>query len=87
MSAIKTAFSSTQNPDPHKQRRKEMLEKDPEIKTLMGYERKTKYIALFLVLLQLSLAFYSQHLTLFWWFVSIYFFRCHYQSQSVYSYS
>ena len=73
MSAIKTDFSSTTSPDPHKQRRKEMLAKYPEIKTLMGYERKTKYIALFLVLLQLSLAFYSQHLTLFWWFVSIYF--------------
>ena len=73
MSAIKTAFSSTNSADPHKQRRKEMLEKYPEIKPLMGYERKTKYIALFLVLLQLSLAFYSQHLTLCWWFVSIYF--------------
>ena len=58
--------------EPHQQRRKRLLEKYPHIKDLIGHERKTKYIAIALVLLQIIFAFYAQSLPWFWWIILVY---------------
>ena len=66
-------FIQLDTPDPHKQRRQEMLRKYPEIKHLMGHETKTKYIVLLCVCMQLILAYYTKNLSLFSWWMCAYF--------------
>lgn len=66
-------FIQVKTADFHKQRRKKLLEEHPEIRGLVGYERKTKYIVTLLVFVQLTLAYTTQTLSLFWWGVSLYF--------------
>lgn len=58
--------------EPHIQRRREMLRKYPEIKQLLGHESKTKYIAVFLFLLQVMVAFSMRNQTLLTWFLVVY---------------
>ena len=65
-------FSVLTSEDPHKTRRKELLEKYPEIKKLMGHAPNTKFIALALVILQLLIAFYAQQLGMIAWFLVAY---------------
>ncbi|CAE8721602.1 unnamed protein product [Polarella glacialis] len=55
-------FFRSQTDEPHAIRRMEILKKHPEIKTLMGYEWKTKYIVAATVALQVFMAW----LTLEW---------------------
>jgi len=50
--------------EPHKARRREILAKYPEIKKLFGPEAKTKYITVFLVLIQLVAVYFIHHLSL-----------------------
>lgn len=66
-------FILVDSPDFHRQRRKEMLVKYPEIQSLMGHNRSTKYIAIGLVVLELWLAYFTQTLNLVWWFLALYF--------------
>ncbi|KAM0752137.1 hypothetical protein T439DRAFT_324218 [Meredithblackwellia eburnea MCA 4105] len=47
--------------EPHRTRRKAILAAHPEIKTLMGREPLTKYVSLFVTLLQLTVAFLLRH--------------------------
>lgn len=68
-----SSFIFVNTPDLHRLRRKEILLKYPEIKSLFGYEPKTKYIAVILILLQLSLAYMCTALTIFWWLIILYF--------------
>lgn len=51
-----------------------MLAKYPVIQTLMGPEKKTKYIVFVLIILQLALAYFTRYLPWGWWLFSIYFF-------------
>ncbi|KAG5417861.1 DES1 [Candida metapsilosis] len=53
--------------EPHALRRKLILAKYPEMKKLMGYEPKTKWYVLFVVLLQLSVAIYLRNTPVFSW--------------------
>ena len=65
-------FIFDEGDDLHRARRKLMLLQYPQIRTLIGYEKKTKYIVTFLVVLQLALAFWAQSLSLMGWFILIY---------------
>ena len=66
------SFILVNSPDSHKLRRKELLLKYPEIKNLIGYEYKTKYIASILLLLQLTIAALCTSLNVFWWLIMVY---------------
>lgn len=57
--------------EPHATRRKLILAKHPEIKTLFGYCPRTKYIITFVVLLQTFLAYQSQFITSKWFLFCI----------------
>lgn len=65
-------FIKTHHIDPHKQRRKALLATYPYIQTLIGHDKKTKYIAIALVFLQWVIAYYALHLPGCWWFITIY---------------
>ncbi|KIY45100.1 dihydroceramide delta(4)-desaturase [Fistulina hepatica ATCC 64428] len=47
--------------EPHRSRRAAILKAHPEIKKLMGYTRTTKYVILFVVLLQLCTMYYLRN--------------------------
>ncbi|KAG6850033.1 hypothetical protein H0H93_002238 [Arthromyces matolae] len=47
--------------EPHRTRRMAIMKAHPEVTKLMGYEPLTKYIVLFVVLLQISTAIYLRH--------------------------
>ncbi|TFK62241.1 dihydroceramide delta(4)-desaturase [Pluteus cervinus] len=47
--------------EPHRTRRTQIMQAHPEVTKLMGHEPLTKYVVLFVVLLQLSAALYLQH--------------------------
>jgi sphingolipid delta-4 desaturase len=51
------------NPEPHYKRRDEILNKYPEIKKLMGYDPKSKYMCILLVLSQIVSCLYVKHLS------------------------
>jgi len=51
-------FIESTEEEPHKCRRESMLRKYPELKNLMGYEPKTKYIIAVLVLAQILVSYY-----------------------------
>jgi sphingolipid delta-4 desaturase len=67
-----SSFIYVNRPDVHRERRKALLSKYPEIKNLFGHEPKTKYIAFSLALLELILAFIGISLPFFWWFILLY---------------
>ncbi len=71
---VTNEFIHTSSPEAHSLRRKEILEKYPQIKQLFGRETKTKYLAFLLVVAQLSLAIFAQTLNWFWWSVLMYVF-------------
>ncbi|KAI5958688.1 DES1 [Candida pseudojiufengensis] len=54
-------FYWTNEAEPHVQRRKLILEKYPEVRKLTGYEPKTKWYVLLVVLLQLSVSYYLRN--------------------------
>lgn len=68
----RSSFIFVNTPNFHKQRRREILLKYPEIKNLFGHEPRTKYIALALLFLQLSLAYWCKTMSFFWWLVILY---------------
>ena len=51
-------FYWVETPEPHLARRKEIIKKHPEVKKLFGINPKMKYYAIFLVLVQLTTAFF-----------------------------
>jgi sphingolipid delta-4 desaturase len=51
-------FYWVDTPEPHLARRKEILKKHPEVKQLFGVNPKMRYYAVFLVLIQLTTAFF-----------------------------
>ena len=53
----KQDFLWSLNEEPHFSRRKEIMKKHPEVKTLFGYAWETKWIVTFLVALQLGAAY------------------------------
>jgi len=54
-------YIHTQDPEPHSVRRAEILKKHPEIKALMGYEWRTKYIIAATVALQVFMGWLTLH--------------------------
>lgn len=65
-------FIFTARPESHSQRRKEILEKYPQVKQLFGCESKTKYLAFLLFVMQLVLVRYAQTLNWAWWCLLLY---------------
>ncbi len=66
------AFILSNDPEMHRVRRKQILASHPEVKTLFGYEYKTKYIAFVLVMGQFLLAYYGQRWGWMAWLLSLY---------------
>ncbi|HTM44023.1 MAG TPA: fatty acid desaturase [Polyangiaceae bacterium] len=62
-------FSWTSAPEPHAQRRREMLQKYPAVKELYGPCPRTKYICTALVLLQLGAAYLLRDAP--WWLIVV----------------
>jgi sphingolipid delta-4 desaturase len=64
---IKTNFIHSPDPDPHMVRRKEMLRKHPELKSLNGKDRSTFVWISIVVLFQVSISWVVSDLS--WWIV------------------
>jgi sphingolipid delta-4 desaturase len=65
---MKNQFHESETDQPHPQRTREILKKHPEIKTLMGKNPYTFVILLFVLTLQVSLAYFIGHWGLQpWW--------------------
>lgn len=66
-----------QAPEPHMQRRKMILKKHPEVKSLYGYDMRTSYVCVLLVVFQLSSAFFLQRqhdakgILASWWAIAL----------------
>ncbi|GAA5995344.1 sphingolipid delta(4)-desaturase family protein [Rhodotorula paludigena] len=55
------------NEEPHRSRRKAIMKAHPEVTKLMGHEPLTKYVVLFVTLVQFSTAFYLRDTAFFSW--------------------
>jgi len=64
----KQDFLWSLNEEPHFSRRKEIMKKHPEVKTLFGYAWETKWIVTFLVALQLGAAYMLRDMAWTWQF-------------------
>ncbi|CUM46737.1 uncharacterized protein AC631_02419 [Debaryomyces fabryi] len=62
---ILNEFYWTKETEPHGTRRKQILEKYPEVKKLTGYEPKTKWYIFGILILQFSVAYYLRNTPLF----------------------
>lgn len=62
-----TEFVWSNDPEPHKERTKRLIQNNPAIKKLIGKNVFTFYIILFCVLLQISLAYFLN--TKSWWLI------------------
>ncbi len=67
MRSVNVAFSWSEEREPHVERRRQMLQKYPQIKTLYGPCRRTKYVCMALVAAQLLLAFLLRDAP--WWLI------------------
>lgn len=65
----KDGFLWSLSPEPHAARRREMLEKYPQVKNLYGPCPKTKYACLAMVIVQLSLAYLLKDAP--WWLILV----------------
>jgi len=66
--------------EPHKARTKEIINKHPEIRTLIGRNPYTALVIVFCVALQLSLAYFLRDVSWWWIFIAAYLigaFACH----------
>lgn len=59
-------FSWSKENEPHAARRKEILDKHPEIKKLMVIDHSFKYVATFMVLFQFFVAYMTSYLDISW---------------------
>lgn len=57
----------TKENEPHTSRRKLIMAKHPEVKKLVGYETKTKWYVMGVLLIQFSVAYYLRNTPLFSW--------------------
>jgi len=62
---VATDFYLSYTDEPHATRRKEILEKYPQVKDLYGYDPKTKYVVLFWVTSQFLMAYLLRNAS--WW--------------------
>ena len=53
---MENKFTWSSNPEPHDYRRKKIIEAHPKIKKLMGYDYRSKYICILLVVSQTFLS-------------------------------
>lgn len=67
-----TVFEWSNRPEPHKQRTKEIINKYPQIRQLIGRNESTFYIILLCVALQLSMAYLVKDLAWGWAIVAAY---------------
>ena len=56
MPSLTTPFEVTEDGEPHRIRRKEMLQRYPEIRKMYGFDRRTATVTIMVVVLQLALA-------------------------------
>ena len=66
---MRPGFSWSEEREPHAERRRDMLQKYPQIKQLYGPCARTKYVCTALVLAQLGLAFSLRHAS--WWLILV----------------
>lgn len=62
---ILNEFYWTEETEAHVSRRKEIIKRYPQVTSLTGYEPRTKWIVLGIVVLQLSMAYYLRHTPIF----------------------
>ena len=66
-------FYWTDKTAPHSQRRREILQKYPQVKELFGPDIRLAFVTIFLVLLQLAIAYFIGELNFIWLLVAAYF--------------
>ena len=70
---MKKDFYWTDKTAPHSQRRREILQKYPQVKELFGPDIRLAFVTIFLVLLQLAIAYFIGELNFIWLLVAAYF--------------
>src|SRR6218665_7615 len=66
-----TSFRWSDNPEPHKARTKEIIQKHPEIRTLIGRNPYTLLVILLCVAIQVGLSAVIYYYSLPWWAVFV----------------
>lgn len=66
-------FYWTDKTAPHSQRRREILQKYPQVKELFGPDIRLAFVTIFLVLLQLAIAYFIGELNFIWLLLAAYF--------------
>jgi sphingolipid delta-4 desaturase len=63
---VKKDFYWTEKTAPHSERRKEILQKYPQVKELFGPDIRLAFVTVFLVILQLAIAYFIDELSFIW---------------------
>lgn len=72
MSAENNTFSQSENPEPHKQRTKELLKSHPEIRDLIG-RNPFSFVLIFVVIaVQVTIAYFIKDLSWYWALIPAY---------------